>query len=530
MIQDIKSLLLYSDREMPPAGIAYHEREDIIKDLNLSVIFRAAAQPVWKGGMSSAKQAEKEDVFVYETIKRIMLTPLQEAQEIKYRQAMVKEAVARPEFIDKLYKIGRSAGKVLVQNRQREKERRGEHGGELLGTFEFLCELVGYLEKIIEILREETFERESGFTDLRKRLDNVCSGEFFELLHKIMDDMDFYRGGGAVSFSLELGAGMKEADIRLLSMENSEALKKDVKWHQRLFGTGPKEKSKNKGKYRDVLLRTDEQVREAHEMEKAAFTFVLSYFRPLLDKLVEFFNVFEVQMAFYKGCANLWERVNIFGGYFCFPDVLDEEDKRFDFSDLYELEMSILTREVPVSNSITQKDCWLLVVTGANQGGKSTFLRSIGIAQIMMQSGMFVPATRFCGNLYQNIYTHFTRREDTTMNSGRLDEELKRMDRIVKTVTKDSMLLLNESFATTTEKEGSVIAMDIISALYECGITVGMVTHLLQFASDLYKKQPKHAAFLSAERKEDGTRTFHMICKEPENTSFGLDLYNEIIK
>lgn len=527
MIQDIKSLLLYCDREMPPAGIAYHEREDIIKDLNLKVLFRASAQPVWKGG-ASTKQAEKEDVFVYETMKRIMLTPLQSAEQVIYRQNLVKEAVARPDFIEKLYQIGRSAGKILVQNRQREKERRGEHGGELLGTFEFLCELVRYLEEIIEVLKDEAFDIESGWTDLRQRLDNACGGEFFLLMHQVMDDMDFFSGGGAVSFSMELGAGMKESDIRLLSMENSEALKKDVKWHQRLFGT--KERSKEKGSYRDILLRAEEQIREAHEMEKAAFTFVLSYFRPFLDKLIEFFNVFEVHMAFYKGCANLWERVNIFGGYFCFPEVLGESDKRFDFAGLYELEMSILTREVPVSNSVTQKDCWLLVITGANQGGKSTCLRSIGIAQILMQSGMYVPATHFCGRLYQNIYTHFTRREDTTMNSGRLDEELKRMDRIISTVTKDSLLLLNESFATTTEKEGSSIAMDIISALYECGITVGMVTHLLQFAGDLYKKKPEHALFLSAERKEDGTRTFHMIRKEPENTSFGLDLYNEIIQ
>ena len=111
-----------------------------------------------------------------------------------------------------------------------------------------------------------------------------------------------------------------------------------------------------------------------------------------------------------------------------------------------------------MTNALDAKDCRLLVITGANQGGKSTCLRSLGIAQIMMQCGMFVPAAQFEGALYRNNFTHFTRREDQSMNSGRLDEELRRMDAIVRQVTKDSLVLLNESFATTTEKEGSVIA------------------------------------------------------------------------
>ena len=147
----------------------------------------------------------------------------------------------------------------------------------------------------------------------------------------------------------------------------------------------------------------------------------------------------------------------------------------------------------------------------------------------MMQCGMFVPAAQFEGSLYRNIFTHFTRREDQSMNSGRLDEELRRMDAIVRHVTKDSLVLLNESFATTTEKEGSVIALELVSALYENGVSIGMVTHLLAFARELYAKREDSMVFLSAQRKEDGTRTYRMVEQAPENTSFVLDLYEELI-
>ena len=89
--------------------------------------------------------------------------------------------------------------------------------------------------------------------------------------------------------------------------------------------------------------------------------------------------------------------------------------------------------------------------------------------------------------------------------------------------------MLNESFATTTEEEGSVISYDIIKALVEAGVKVLTVTHLLSFAKRVYGEQREDASFLCAQRKEDGTRTYKMIIGEPELTSFGLDLYDKVI-
>ena len=151
-----------------------------------------------------------------------------------------------------------------------------------------------------------------------------------------------------------------------------------------------------------------------------------------------------------------------------------------------------------------------------------------------MQCGLMVTAKSYSSGIFPRIFVHFTRREDSAMNSGRLDEELSRMNRIVERIGDGSLLLLNESFATTTEKEGSVIAYDIIKALNEAGVRILTVTHLLSFAKRIYeesKDDPASVAeFFSAERKPDGTRTFRMIQHEPELTSFGLDLYEEIVE
>ena len=106
---------------------------------------------------------------------------------------------------------------------------------------------------------------------------------------------------------------------------------------------------------------------------------------------------------------------------------------------------SILFFLEPGSGSFLRDD-----LTGANQGGKSTFLRSIGLSQLMMQAGMFVPANSFSANICNRLFTHYRREEDVTMKSGKLDEELSRMSEIVHDLTTDSLLLFNEFLAATT--------------------------------------------------------------------------------
>lgn len=541
----MKSLLLYENQELPAAA-GYQDKDDIIRDLNLKVIFQAACRPVWKEG-DSLKQAEKEDFYIYDTMKRIMLVPLENRRQVLYRQQILREALARPKLVRAMYDIGQKAGKALFQNRERGKENRGSTdtgSGELLGSFSLLKRLAGYLDELKELLDDEEFTVQSGLAALKSRIAKEYNTEFRTGFREVMADMEFFTEGGSMIFSMGLGPGMKEDRLCLKRIRSlgykekpGELMEHTGKWYRKLFAANM------------IQLREEAELKEAALLSQAAFAYVLSWFQPFLKDLSEFFEAFRVQTAFYLGCVQLWERAAAFGAGFCFPEVMEgkrevtpaaggkeevisegTEEKGFDFTGLYELSMAILTRRVPVSNFLMQPDCRLVVVTGANQGGKSTYLRSLGIAQIMMQCGMFVPAASYRAGLYRNIYTHFTRREDVTMSSGRLDEELKRMDGILRTITRDSLLLLNESFATTTEKEGSVIAMELVRALYESGITVAMVTHLLQFAGELYAKKPEHAVFLSAERLEDGTRTYRIVSKAPENTSFGLDLYDEIIK
>jgi DNA mismatch repair ATPase MutS len=140
-----------------------------------------------------------------------------------------------------------------------------------------------------------------------------------------------------------------------------------------------------------------------------------------------------------------------------------------------------------VDNDVDGNDKNLAVITGANQGGKSTFLRSVGLAQVMMQSGLFVGAEAFRANIARGVFTHYKREEDTSMTSGKFDEELSRMNALSDILHPHALILFNESFASTNEREGSEITRQIVTALLDSGLKVFFVTHLYPFAHAMEK-------------------------------------------
>jgi DNA mismatch repair ATPase MutS len=114
------------------------------------------------------------------------------------------------------------------------------------------------------------------------------------------------------------------------------------------------------------------------------------------------------------------------------------------------------------------------------------------------------------------------------MERGKLDEELARMSSITDQIEAGSLLLANESFASTNEREGAEIARQVIRALTEAGIRIVFVTHMYDLAGPYYAAHDPGTLFLRAERRDDGTRTFRLLPGEPLPTSYGEDLYQEV--
>jgi DNA mismatch repair ATPase MutS len=345
-------------------------------------------------------------------------------------------------------------------------------------------------------------------------LERELDDEYLAKFQNHLLELGFPNG---ILLSAELGKGNKGTGYIL-----RKSFDKKQGWIQKFFAKKPQ------GYTFSIHPRDESGARALRELENEGINHVANTLAQSMEHILSFFIMLRTEMAFYIGCLNLYEQLLQIGETVSFPDPL-QHDKRFhSFEGLYDICLALTMQREITGNSLVADDTNLVIVTGANQGGKSTFLRSIGLAQLMMQSGMFVPAVSFSANICDSLFTHFKREEDNTMTSGKLDEELSRMSNIIDHITLNAMILFNESFAATNEREGSGIAGQIVSALLDKGIKVFFVTHLFELAHSFYKKKLKASIFLRAERKADGTRTFKLIEGEPLQTSFGKDLYNKI--
>ena len=531
--------LLYENSEFG-SGKPYHDTESVVNDLGLNFLFENAAINQ-QARNRAVKQTIDIDSEISRAMRKVMMTPLRTEEELKYRQAVLKDFLANPDYTEKLYDAARrliAAWKKHGKN-ERDKGNPMDTSRQLISEIRLLHIFLKALTEIKLLSRKFKPDFNSkGLRSFCERLETEYSDEWEEKIRKVLKDLSFFcdeeDAPGDNHFFKRIvtsnivlegavGTGFKFTDLKLDSVKSQEKVMQRRKSTQTVF----EKLSVTLSSEPMIIVKDEESIQALAELETEVASYIFSFLQGFSRNCRDFFDALLVQSAFYAGCNNLYIRCQQIKVNTCYPTVCEKE--RMKFENLMELSMGLCNRKAPVGNDGDIADKMLLIVTGANQGGKSTFLRSIGVAQIMMQSGLFVAAKRYESSLFPNFFTHFVRREDTAMNSGRLDEELGRINRIVNNLGKDSLVLLNESFATTTEEEGSVISYDIIKALGEVGVKVFTVTHLLSFAKRVYGEQRTDAAFLCAERMEDGTRTYKMIEGEPELTSFGLDLYDKVI-
>lgn len=501
--------LLYQEKDMLSDG-GYPYKNDIVKDLRLDVLFR---------------EMSRNDKYIASICRSVMLKPLQNKKDIMYRQSILNDLISHPKAIKEIYEETREA-KREIEHIRVEETKTNVYGTKMMQIYQSL-ESLKILIKHIKQLKALINMYDTDFTSAgMKKFCETFSTEYSEnaikQMDQSMDEMHFLTEGGEITFSASIGEGMKSSHIIVNHLKKGEDKKK--------YEIGLLKKMYYQYLKKDVILLEDQTlIQNARQMEEAGLFHILKIYDDYIKDLINFFDSLRYQSGFYVGCLNLYDRTEQFFTDTCMPKVV-EGKHAFHMDGLYDMVLAIDLRRLPVCNDLEMKDMDLVVITGANQGGKSTFLRSVGIAQVMMQAGMFVPAKEYSSCIYDAIFTHFSRREDTEMNSGKLDEELIRMNHIIEDITPNSFILLNEPFATTTEAEGSKIAFDITKALYETKIMVMIVTHLYEYSKQIFGLDLDHAYFLGAERLEDGTRTFKMLEHEPKETSYGLDLYDRIIE
>ncbi len=169
----------------------------------------------------------------------------------------------------------------------------------------------------------------------------------------------------------------------------------------------------------------------------------------------------------------------------------------------------------------------LYLLTGANRGGKTTVTQAIGQLFVLAQGGIYVPAESFAFSPADCVLTHFPADEDKTLDLGRLGEECSRFRDLYGRCTGHSLLLLNETFSTTSFEEGYYIAADAVRALLKKGVRTIYNTHMHKLARDLdtlNEGAGTARAFSLIVRSEGHARSFRIEVAPPEGLSYARDI------
>ena len=172
-------------------------------------------------------------------------------------------------------------------------------------------------------------------------------------------------------------------------------------------------------------------------------------------------------------------------------------------------------------------DHTVYILTGANRGGKTTLTQGIGLMFVLAQGGIYVPASSFIYSPADCVYTHFPADEDKTLDLGRLGEECVRFKEIYSECTSDSLLLLNETFSTTSFEEGFYIACDSVNAILKKEVRTIYNTHMHKLSDELGNLNSitdRAKASPLTMLSEDGKRSFKVMVAPSEGLSYARDI------
>lgn len=494
----MKVHLLHRDRDFDMAAADPPGAPDLEQDLELAYLLDAMA-----GG----------DSFSRAVARAALLHPLPSPEAVRYRQDALQDCARNRESVDQLYELTERA---LATERGVLFFLLSDNRPEML-----LHRAVAILQLLLPIVAELRDRAANGAL----QFSSEAFRGFFATVLKELDESAYQRLRSAVR-RLELregllmsaapgpGGGVDGQVLRLPRDENRRLLSRTPLKRPNYSFTIP---DRDEAGFNALSALHDRSVNDVANAASQALDHVLAFFKSL-----------RAELAFYLGSVRLGDRLSEIGVPLTVPRVQEPVGAGCSAEGLVDPCLALRTGQLPAANDVHLGARHLLVVTGANHGGKSTFLRSLGVAQLMMQAGMFVPAEQFANRCRGAVFTHWAREEDSELAHGKLDEELARMSTIVSAIRPGDLWLSNESFSSTNESEGSEIALQVVQALLRGGVDIRLVTHLYSLASSLEGLGDDQVAFLRAPRKVEGARTYRLEEGPPLPTSWGIDLFDEV--
>ena len=509
-----------------------------------------------------------DDKFEKNSIKNTLTNITDDERVIKYRRDIFDDLHKNPSLRTDLEELLSK----LADLRELEKFQKDTEASDLWILINRLREIDGYVNCITQIKNSlENIELHSeGLLELRKTVTDIYNDSGFPQLKKdIEETFEKAQKLKSITIGVNLDNLLRPVNAGIISLNSNpiseggllNSFMKFTAQKDELYGGTdftslksfhPQNSSTSKigiGKLvssatKDVIIQRSEAATGSDplsaSMSKTVTAILKKIVRDVKSTLQKYINIsgyslvsLVPEIIFYIRWADLIEKIQAQGLTLCKAEILPTDNRELYTDGIYNLKLAIKAANGEsieiIDNEFEFSDKGrIYIMTGPNRGGKTTFTQAIGIAFLLAQNGIYVPAKRFRVSPCDNIFTHFPADENETVDLGRLGEESQRISDIFKQSTSKSLLLFNESLATTNVAEGLYIAKDVVKAMRYIGTRTIFNTHMHELARNLDVINNESVGTSRVESLvtgvENGNRSFKVFIAPPQGVSYARDI------
>lgn len=427
---------------------------------------------------------EEAEINIYQWLNKMPI----DIKDSLYRQEIMLDFNNNNELFNVLYKYGEEAHKLMTMGKFAfEKEATVYNVIKRMDEVENIRLMI---EKLLSTINKADI-KSRGLIQYKELIETIVESPIYEAFTQdveLVKKLD--EGVKSIRIGLNLDEYLQPVEAILLELSDEEF--KYTRFMKKMgyyVGFGIKElKLIPRRIFAKETVAAPDALNTLEKTIEPATLQLIKFCDQFNMKILEVLSVLYHELPFYNIGLIMNAKLKLEGQKVCQPKWIEP----LVLNDIYHVNLGIDHKEEITKNTIIiEPDKPIMILTGANRGGKTTITQTISIALWFGQLGLFVPGKSMNLPYVKELLLHFPKEEKASVKLGRLGEECLRFRHLFEQSSKESFYCMNEAFQGTSHNESLQIALESVKAIHAKGGYLLFNTHLHELVEALEKEIPK---------------------------------------